>query len=80
MYGVRARRRVQTVQAREHQVEDHQVVAVPLGLAQARQTVARHLHRVTEVAEVELDQAGDVLVVFDDEDRVVHTPLRRLPS
>jgi hypothetical protein len=60
----------EAVDARQHDVEDHEVIARrPAGgeMGEGLGAVAHHVHLVAFELEVELHALGEVLLVFDDE-------------
>ena len=71
-HGVAARAQlahdVQAIAPRQHHVEDHHVVARRQGLAQAGHAVVRDVDLVVLGFEPAADEAGDLLLILDDQD------------
>src|SRR6185369_7804611 len=64
---------LQAVEARQHEVEDDQVVATRFGLGEAGDAVVDEAAFAAELGELQRNQAADVGVVLDDE----HAPRHR---
>ena len=67
---------LQAVQARQHQVEDDEVVVAVLGLGQAGDAVVDQAALAAQFGELQRDQTADVRIVLDHQ----HAPRAPAPA
>ena len=65
--GAQAAAEFQPLHARQHQIEDDQVPAAGRSEFVAAVSVGGQLHLAIQVAQMQRDQLGDILVIFDDQ-------------